>query len=334
MAEIAFIVIAFCLLFSAFTNNRAVYIIACMVLFFIAAYRTIEVGTDTLNYESHFIRVQNGIYEFSEPLWIALLVVVDYFGGDFRSVLILSSALTLLPIYWCVYKYSKNPLLSLYFYYTLYFYFYSFNIMRQSIAVSLVFVALMLLIHGRRYYYIIIVVIAGLFHYTALLALGLLYIDKFPKYSGAYLFAIAISFVAGIFLPGYVIQLGTTVLPYANYSEVVLGGILGNTAFLLLLNTLFVFIMLINSNRDYYFNIFFVFIVMSNILVRIPYGGRIVMYFSILCIIFYVNLIYNNNFKQKVWAPIVIVVYSIIMFYRRYGFGEIFPYENVLLNIL
>ena len=334
MAEIAFIFIAFSLLLSAFTNNRAVYFIACAILFVIAAYRAIEVGTDTLAYGDHFNLVQDGVYGFAEPLWIALLMVVDYFGGDFRVVLIISSLITLLPIYWCIYNYSQNPLLSLYFYYALYFYFYTFNIMRQSIAVSLVFLALILLINGRKYYYIIIVIIAGLFHYTALLSLGLLYIDKFPKINSAYLIVIAISFVLGIFLPGYAMQIGTTVLPYANYSGVILGGMLGNAAFLLMLNTLFVFVLLVYSNRDYYFNIFFVFIVMSNLLARVPYGGRIVMYFSVLSIIYFVCIVYNNNLKQKVWASIVIIAYSTIMFYRRFGDGEIFPYENVLLNIM
>jgi hypothetical protein len=331
MEELFFILLGVGLLLLSLIKSRTAYIAVCILLFILSAYRGLDVGTDISNYKDHFERIQSeGLLFYKEPLWILLLWVVDFLGGDFRVVLIVSSAIILFPVFWGIYKESNNPFLSLFFFYSLYFYFYSFNIIMQSIALSLVFWGIIMLMREHKKYFLLLVLIAGLFQYTAFLAIVLLFIKYIPINKVLYISTVSVAFIIGIFLPTPIRDIGVTLFSYTEHASAEIGTFWGNAAYMLILNAFFFAIMQAIREYGFMFNMFFVSVVMSNLLARVPYGDRVVMYFSIIQILFFSYLLFNHKIKQKTIAASIVILFALIMFFRKFGAGEIFPYTNIL----
>jgi len=330
MNEFFFIILAVILLIFSLKNNKYLFFLSCLWLFVISAYRGLEVGTDTINYYSHYLIIQSGCNLNLEPFWVILLKIISFFNGDYQDVLIVSSCLVLFPIFFVIYKKSKNPQLSLFLYYTLYFYFYSFNITRQSIASSLVFVAIYFLSESDIKKFVFLVLMAGGFHYSAFIAFVLL-LSKYTP-SRIYIYILTAAFFSGLFFPDLILKYILEIFSYESYRTQYFGNFIGNALFLLILNSFFVFIMTIVQKKDILLNIFFVSILFSNLLCRIPYGNRVVMFFSIIQIVYLVDVIYNNNkiIEQKI-VYLIVILYAFTLFFRLLGAGGIFPYTNVIL---
>src|SRR5690554_4701797 len=134
-------------------KQAALLFFSFSLLFFLSAFRDVTVGTDTLHYEQYFFEISSGTEWLRlaiEPAWVLLNDFVIYFDGSFRHVIVFSTLLTLLPVYYVASRHSKNPMFTVFLYCTLYFYWYSFNITRQSIAFGLILVS-MIFILNRRY---------------------------------------------------------------------------------------------------------------------------------------------------------------------------------------
>ena len=173
MIEFFFLSVILLLFSVLFKKNKIALLAAFLVLFIISAFRDISVGTDTKGYLMLFERVNQGIDIRQELLWQKLNQFIASMGGDFEVLLIISSVLVLAPIFVIAQKYSTNPMLSIFFYYTLYLYFPSLNITRQAIAVSLILIAIVFLYNNKRKYFLFFVILATGFHTTALAALCL-----------------------------------------------------------------------------------------------------------------------------------------------------------------
>jgi len=324
------------LLFSYFKNNKIFVFLLFALLWILAAFRDISVGTDTVNYLANFVWVRDHDVMFTEPGWYWLNKLALFLNGDFGMVLVLSSLLVLLPIYYVISSNSTNAILSIFFYYTSYLYLYSFNITRQCIAVSLVFLAFFFLIRGKKWVSVLFILAASAFHTSALVALPIIVIGYLPKKRGFYLYAVGICFMVGLFFSGPVLFSLINMLGYGiylqNYS---FGNIIGNALYLIVVNTFFFFIL--NNIKDYeniQFKLFFVFVALTNLLARVPFGDRVLLYFSIIPILFFPYVIYNNKAKQKDLVFLIIIAYSLFTFYRKFGYGEIFPYKNTLIGLL
>src|SRR5690606_4596214 len=136
---------------------------------------------------------------------------------------------------------------------------------------------------------------ASLLHTSALVVLPLFFIDRMPDDKIMYFLGVFITGFIGLFFYDFIFQ----VLPYLNYSSYLenydLGNFGGNALYLLVLNSLFIFILLTSTNREVYFKVFYLFILMSNLVVRIPFGNRLIMFFGIIQILYLPYLIYNNK---------------------------------------
>lgn len=311
-------------------KSKLLLMLSGIILFFIIAFRALSVGTDTSNYQNHFLYISHGTSIDIEFLWFYLNKIIAYYNGDFSNVLQLAALLTLVPIYIVIGKKSIYPLLSVFFYLAFYYYFYSFNIMRQGIAMSWGLLTIVSFIEGKKKWVVLFLPIAILFHYSAAIILPMLFIVYlFCKKKVEYTLPLQIgTMVLGLFLYELIIQ-SLTKHFYSNYSEIQGLNFFGNFISLLLLNALFILIKKITINRDYWYYFFLVFILLSNVLVRIPYGNRITMFLGILQIVFLPNLLGAKI--PKVYKGLIyplIIVYAIFLFSRKIGSGEIFPYIN------
>ena len=317
-------------------------VLSFCILFVLSAYRDISVGTDTVNYQSFFYRLQAGIIQdFKvEPGWVFLNEMVLNLGGDFYSVLILSTIIVLAPIYFIAFKLSPNPMLSISLYHLLYFYLYSFNITRQTIALSLIILGTYALLKRKKLIFIFFIAIASLFHYSAIIASLLLLSNKMPVNFKITSSSIVVAMFIGLFgyqallslisMTGYV-----DLLEHANYE---LASLYSSFLILLFYNLFFIFILLSISKdlkNTLYFKLFFMSFIFVNLAIRIPYGNRLFIYFTIIQIIFiplYLNNLNPTNRRYKLYISLAVLAYAYINFLRLMGNGEIFPYHNILLN--
>lgn len=166
-------------------------IIGVLLLAFLAGIRSIDIGTDTSGYYLYFsaINDSNSISEvFSndylnrvglEPGFRILIFLVSRFSKDFHFFCFIVALLIESAAYlFCVKMYKKNFsnyswLLFLSFNVLLYGRF--LNQMRQGLGISIVFLAVSYLVEKRYIKYVVLGLIAGTIHYSAFLAVVILF---------------------------------------------------------------------------------------------------------------------------------------------------------------
>ena len=126
--------IGFCLLWgillllSAKKKSQSLYFFTIFFLSILIGFRGLEVGPDTLTYETIFENIgEHNIYTYPEPGWVIFNLIIFKIGGSFHLMLWLSAILILYYISKSIQRYSPNILLSIFLLYSLYFVFYSLN---------------------------------------------------------------------------------------------------------------------------------------------------------------------------------------------------------------
>lgn len=319
------------LLFSVF-DSKLIRSLLFLLLILISGFRHFDVGTDTENYRFLFNLFVNGENYKIEPLWVFLNKFVIFLGGDFRSLLVFVSILTFIPIYFLSNRINANGVLVIFFYVTLYYYFYSLNIMRQCLAASLLLIGVYYLLEGRKMFFIGITLIATFFHTSAFVVLVYLFLHLLPNKLWLYIVLIVASASFGLILFEKFFLLFIQSGFYARYEsyDLTFGNFSGNLIYLIILNSFFFFIYSISKEKDLIFKMFFLYIFLANLVVRIPFADRIILYFSIIQILFFPLIIKENKLQNKSLIYIVLILYSLVLFARQFGNGEILPYKNIL----
>ncbi|WP_176421906.1 EpsG family protein [Fibrobacter sp. UWH1] len=146
-------------------------------LFFLTAFRSVEIGNDTIAYKNAFeYLVSNGVsQDFRlEKGFQYFCVFIGKIFPDFRFFLFIHSAICYGVVAYYVYFYSKNKYLSCLL--TLCLCFSGFtNILRQDLALVAGIVAYLFLKKGRIFAFVLLVVFAAQFHSTAYCLLILLF---------------------------------------------------------------------------------------------------------------------------------------------------------------
>lgn len=323
-------------------RSKPLQLILISFLIFVVGFRSLHVGTDTENYYLFYYRIINdyNLESRYEPLYQLINYLVVKLQLGFEWVTFLSSVLTIIPLYFAFNKSSRFPIFSWFVYIAFCYYFQSFNIMRQSIAMSWVLLAICYLDSNKSFFdkdsnrkTIIFTSIAILFHYTAILVL-LIYLLNYitTKYKKWYAIQIG-SFAFGLILSGPLFRILTSFLPFYEKFEVK-ENFLSSLINLLILNVAFIFFMNIVKVKDKWFNLFFCYIIFTNLVLQLPFASRPMLYAGIAMTIFFPNMIVNNKLgiKLRPIVCIIIIAYCLFRFIRLYTGGDIFPYENVLYN--
>lgn len=119
---------------------------------------------ETLNY---FL----GVLDKSEPGFRALMELGVWLGGNFRIVLVVTSAVTTLCVFYAIFTQSSDPVLAIYLYVATSNYFLSLNIVRQYVAIGIGLIAVRFIREKRLLPYLLCVGLGMLFHTTAVLLL-------------------------------------------------------------------------------------------------------------------------------------------------------------------
>ncbi len=132
------------------------------------------VGTDFWTYKGIFEGILKGAPEDIEPLFYWLNVVIRSITADAQVFFIITSIIINTLIILVLYKRSSDFKFSLFLYVSMGFYLTSFNILRQFIAMAIMFYVINYKQKIRKLNIIIAVIIAMGFHNTSIVMLGLL----------------------------------------------------------------------------------------------------------------------------------------------------------------
>lgn len=208
-------------LFNDSKISKKVFLFICFVqLFFFYAFRSFEVGTDTLSYINTFNGFESQItYKYSflhyEIGFQLIYEMLKYFNAGSQWVLIVSGCIIHFSIGVFIYKNSKNIALSTFLYTCLCFP-NSMNIIRQYIALSIAIHFIYFLLKDKYFFSIMFILIGSLFHQIALIFLFfvIIYKIKMPRLVVSIFFIV---FISAIIFPNMYLSYLTTIYDSNNY---------------------------------------------------------------------------------------------------------------------
>lgn len=157
-------------------NNRFFLVVMGIILATVSASRNVFIGTDTITYYNIFNWISgfNGSIKIAanqsniEYGYLYLNRLVYYLNGSFKCLLIIVSVVTIISIMIFISLYSLNFLMSIIIFLGFTYYFMSFNISRQFLAVSLGLLAACFIKFNRKYISLALIIFASTIHTSAI----------------------------------------------------------------------------------------------------------------------------------------------------------------------
>lgn len=146
------------------------------ILFFLSALRSLDIGYDYVLHKQYFENIRLGvtrIRDFQEPGYAMLSYIVSFVGGDYVLFLFVYSLISIVILLKVVNHYSLYPFLSVYIYYSLYFFNQNMSRLRLSLSVLILLIAIEYLYKKNTKYFILTVILAASFHTSSLVFLVL-----------------------------------------------------------------------------------------------------------------------------------------------------------------
>jgi len=328
------------ILYLAATTNRMLDLVGWYILgifiIFLACFRY-NIGTDYLNYLSIYSSLQDGYsnynieigYKYINLLFVHLKLPYAFsvfFFAFFTNVFML----------FFIKKHSIDPMLSLVLYILLNYYFITYNVVRQIMAISIFLLGVDYIFQKKYLKFIAITLFASLFHYTMLL--GLIY----PFLKNIKLRSLIC--IWGILLPFIIFPIQTVIMKvvpnsfyYAHYfdSQFFMKSSQLSMLKLILPNILvivsFIYSKYFNGQYERFWLKLFVFSISianlangTNVLMRLNYG------FQISEIIFYPLFISKIAKSEKKCICILLVAYAMLFYIGTVvirGAHGVIPYQ-------
>lgn len=166
-------------------------VVAGIHLFIIQGLRAPHLGTDMLNYSNNYMYLKGASItrifgSYFEEGYQALAYMFVNLGFEFQFFIGVISFLNIFSFSFLIYRYSKNPYLSVVSYMLLGVYDFSFSILRQSIAISIIALAFNYLNEEKIWKYLSMILVATTFHRTAIMFIIPYFIINNPKLNKLY----------------------------------------------------------------------------------------------------------------------------------------------------
>lgn len=336
-----YIIIGFVILVFSFSrkNSLLVEYLILLFLFLLCALRTVNVGTDTYEYQAHYWYYAYDL-KVETFFWYPLKLLRDA-RMSYQYGMAIQAFVILLFLHLSIRKGSFAPMLSLFLFYFLSYYAnYSYNIVRQGMASMIALYGVINYEQQKKWWkFLLVIIIAFQFHLTAIVLAFYYIIDYFSitKSRKKYITTILIiSFLVPLFydLTNIVANsLGGIDLmsKYLSYSDT---DHLKDSSFSvgrLLLNILYIFILYTGSIKNcntIYFKAIIFGIIILNLSGSFVVLGRTAYYFLI-CQIIYLPLF----MRERIFNSLVIYTYAIFIFLFNtivVNYGGIAPYSSII----
>jgi transmembrane protein EpsG len=333
------VIVLLLILFSSFRNKKAFTIFSGILLIIISSIRSETVGTDYMAYSKQFEFAnklfENNVFE-REFGWSYMNTFLSNSGYTIHILTAISALLTMIPVIYAILKNSKSPVTSLLLYVLFYYYCMSFNLVRQSIAISWFLLAVQFIGQRKLFPYFLSIVIGFLFH-SSIIILAPAYLLLYVKLEKVFFPALIISFFLGILEVLNMKSLSSLVVffRYEIYSGEILHGTINNYFFNILNNLLLIYIYyLIDEKNDIFFKTMFLSIVILNLLAAYPIFSRVSFYLKISEIIVIANLLAQRSLplNKKLVFGALTYSYAIYLFTMNLitNNSSVVPYKTFL----
>ena len=165
--------------------KKRIYILAVMQLIFILGFRLLgTVGKDWIYYSKYYDLQLNWNlaeilnYQRYEIGFKLLTKVLSLIYNNTQFYVFIIGMISIVPVAYIVYKYSKMPFLSLIIYVALDFYTFNFAGLRQGIAIAIIFFAYKYIVENKLSKFICCIILATLFHASAIIFLPIYFIRQ------------------------------------------------------------------------------------------------------------------------------------------------------------
>ena len=355
--SIYFIILLFLLWLQgkAIQNKKKYLTIAFWELVFISGFRVIDKeGSDTRYYCDLFIELSNLNFEsivmtYQHEVGFYLFChCLSYISKDPQILLLVSSIIINLPVVVFVYRKSKDPCMSILLYITLLFFFGGMNLMRFSMALSILLMATDYVVNRKFLKFSLVVFFASLFHFSAYFFFLIYFIYPF-RLSITKIVLISLPFIGASFAFNSLFSLLILVnARYASYDNGFGEFYQSAIANYLLFFVIFVFavfalrqipkkIEYIEGHEKYYIWCIILAVIMSIMAINIMMITRFVIMFSIMEIIYIPNLLKNmkNRKNARLYKKIILTgsflqMFVVLQFRPDWYF--INPYQNTFIE--
>lgn len=320
-------------------EDKFLFYLSCFIVLFLPSLRSISIGADTYNYAKYFLKPQIGygddIRSF-EFLYIKLNDIIRIIWKNENFFIFTTTTIGYSGIFLLVEKYSPYKILSLSLFLLAGGWIQSFSLVRQFIAISLFFFALHYFIVNRYLLATIFSILATSFHSTVIIFIPIVLIiskirvnKTIAYYMVIFTFFLGVSKIVNfrkvITISFAFFQKYDFINRYSEYDEHLIG-LDNNSLYLLIKETLpysilcilcFHFVKLKESN-SLFLKLFFVGVLIYNLIAYYPLAFRICYYLNILSIIAIPLCLQKTKYS--------IGVYIICLFYFSY---QLYNYINV-----
>ena len=314
------------------SRDKKLFFFIGAFLSIVLGYRGIDVGTDTHSYIEYFGYADEDSY--MEFFWNKLVLFIKNLGLSAYTFNFFIAILSISAVCHVASKESDKPIKVLFFLYSLGFYFYMFNVMRQLFAVCIVLIGFTYLKRGKRKTFLGIVALASLFHLSSLVAVLALFVRSLNLSFRKYLWIIFGTSIVGVLIPiEYIILISFKYAHDVDSSgDLFRTSIIQSVMYLLFTNGLLVSIfwfykdVLFDSNKikqrtlitkqyddlHFWLKIIFVGNIIFNVFVNLLVGLRIAYTFTISEIILF-SVLPKRKGKSGSW---LLNLYALLTFLR------------------
>lgn len=289
MIYILLLFLLFVFSFSKGNINNKLFFLGVALIMITTCLRSPTIGYDTAHgyLICYNIVADGGHLTWVEPAWEPLNKLSIMLGFGYQGVIAIAGLLFIVPAAYVMYKVSSNKCISLTIYYAMYFVLVSYNMMRQMIAISFVFLVFYFYQEKKWTRMILAFLIGFLFHKSVLVIIPALIFINFKLEYSMSVILVLYSFIIGVCFPKslFFLFLGK----YSNYlnSSSSYAGFRSSILLPSLFALVFSFFFLysayfgyekIKTNKWYMISLFGV--IMMNLTIQFGQGTRIVFYFS------------------------------------------------------
>lgn len=302
-----------------------------------------QVGNDYTLYSAIYERSAraNGLPWLLQatPQDIGFTVMSYYLGfisHDPKLLFAVSAVLTVVPAYVALKRLTDQTFLGVMFYILLTSYVAPFNIVRQGIAISFVFLATTYLDRGKggKWWFLLLCALASIFHATALLAAPIIYVARNVKLTPARVtvtLSLSVAASAAFGTVGNVLTPAFSLLNSRYDTYIAQAALAGIGTYMMISAKIGLIVWTMWNRRDadqrwiVYVLIGVVFLILGTQSVVV---ARMEVYFGI----FYVVLLAQQLGRMKVFVPRVVVLAAAGVYFGFYlsQYGALLPYQSYL----
>lgn len=157
-------------------GKKVFFVLVTTSIIIFQGFRNYSVGTDLMGYIRGYLNIGSMPflylqYQNYEKGYVLLNKILYYVGLSDRQFLIVIALMIQIPIFYTIYKYSENYLISIFWYFSFGNFIMTFSGLRQSIAMSIIFSSYYFILKRQKLKYLLSIFLASVFHTSALFCL-------------------------------------------------------------------------------------------------------------------------------------------------------------------